>query len=243
MTGEARIASRILTATGLTAGLITGVGGGTSAATAATTAPTAAPTVTRSAGGPLRTVIAELSEADERREGYVRTKFRHWVDADTDGCNTRAEVLLAEAVDAPQQGARCRLTGGRWYSYYDDVTVTDPGRLDIDHMVPLAEVWDSGAHDWTPARRQAYANDLADDRTLVAVTARSNRSKSDQDPREWLPPHQPAICRYITDWAATKLRWSLTVDPAEKQALTRTAADCPNTTMTVAPATDATRQT
>ncbi|GHF92846.1 MULTISPECIES: hypothetical protein [Streptomyces] len=64
-------------------------------------------------------------------------------DEDGDSCTTRAEVLLAEAVTAPEQGARCSLSGGSWLSYYDEVEVTDARKLDIDHMVPLAEAWDS----------------------------------------------------------------------------------------------------
>ncbi|GAO12837.1 hypothetical protein TPA0598_13_00210 [Streptomyces lydicamycinicus] len=54
-------------------------------------------------------------------------------------------------------------------------------------MVPLAEAWNSGASQWTAARRQAYANDLGAERSLVAVTAKSNRSKADQDPAQWMP--------------------------------------------------------
>ncbi|WP_436845389.1 hypothetical protein [Streptomyces cinerochromogenes] len=72
--------------------------------------------------------------------------------------------------------------GGQWYSPYDDRYVTSPRGLDIDYMVPLAEAWDSGASAWTPAERQAYANDLGDDRPLIAVSAASNRSNADQDP-------------------------------------------------------------
>lgn len=94
---------------------------------------------------PLREAIARLPVVTESREGYAREKVKHWVDADRDGCSTRAEVLLEEAVLAPTTGARCTLTGGSWYSAYDDVYVADASRLDIDHMVPLAEAWDSGA--------------------------------------------------------------------------------------------------
>ncbi|GGT01368.1 hypothetical protein GCM10010270_86390 [Streptomyces violaceus] len=60
--------------------------------------------------------------------------------------------------------------------------------LDIDHMVPLAEAWDSGASAWTAQRRERYANDPGQEASLVAVTARSNRSKADQDPAQWLSP-------------------------------------------------------
>lgn len=123
----------------------------------------------------MRDALAALPVRDEERTGYERTKFKHWVDADKDGCNTRAEVLKAEAVTAPEQGANCRLSGGRWYSPYDDRYITGPSGLDIDHLVPLAEAWDSGASAWSPAERQAYANDLGDERALIAVSAASNR--------------------------------------------------------------------
>nr|MDT0525885.1 HNH endonuclease family protein [Streptomyces sp. DSM 41633] len=135
-------------------------------------------------------------------------------------------VLIAEAVTAPQQGARCTLSGGGWLSYYDEVEVTDAKKLDIDHMVPLAEAWDSGAHDWTPERREAYANDLDAERSLVAVTAKTNRSKADQDPSTWLPPLADARCTYAADWVATKLRWGLTADQPEAAALTDLAETC-----------------
>ncbi|AZM51215.1 hypothetical protein DMA15_00290 [Streptomyces sp. WAC 01529] len=61
-------------------------------------------------------------------------------------------------------------------------------------MVPLAEAWGSGASTWSAGRRQAHANDLGDERSLVVVTARNNRSKSDQDPAEWRPPLADARC-------------------------------------------------
>ncbi|GHA71170.1 hypothetical protein GCM10010372_82770 [Streptomyces tauricus] len=175
---------------------------------------------------PLAAAIELLPPAAESRNGYQRTSFKHWVDADRDSCNTRAEVLIAESRVEPTIEAGCKVVGGEWYSYYDGVTLTAPGGLDIDHMVPLAEAWDSGAHAWTPARREAYANDLDADRSLVAVTARSNRSKSDQDPADWQPPLADARCPYATDWVATKLRWQLTVDDRERAALAELAAGC-----------------
>src|SRR5262249_54001244 len=80
-------------------------------------------------------------------------------DADHDGCDTRHEVLNAESVTPAQIGARCAVSG-QWNSPSDGISVTEPSKLDVDHLVPLAEAWDSGADTWTPAQRRAYANGL-----------------------------------------------------------------------------------
>lgn len=176
----------------------------------------------------LAEAVATLPTGSEQRDGYQRSSFRHWVDADRDGCSTRAEVLIEEAIAPPQVGDGCRLTGGKWYSYYDDLIVEDPAGLDVDHLVPLAEAWDSGAHAWGAAKRQEYANDLVDSWHLVAVTARSNRQKSDQDPSTWQPPYEVARCRYAAEWTAIKLRWELNIDPAEREALTDLGRACPD---------------
>lgn len=169
----------------------------------------------------LPDAVGKLPEAVESRNGYQRTSFRHWnVGLDpADGCHTRSEVLLAEALEPPHITGSCVLSGGRWFSYYDEQTVTDAAKLDIDHMVPLAEAWDSGASAWTAQRREAYANDQDAETSLVAVTARTNRSKSDKDPADWLPPAAGQQCRYVGEWVATKLRWNLSIDKRELEAL------------------------
>ncbi|MEU9677790.1 HNH endonuclease family protein [Streptomyces parvus] len=169
----------------------------------------------------LADAVGLVQVTEEDRTGYTRTKFKHWNSGDdkSDGCNTRAEVLLAEAVVAPTVEADCKLTGGTWVSYYDGQEVTNAGSLDIDHMVALAEAWDSGASAWSAARREAYANDQGADASLVAVTARTNRQKADQDPADWMPPAPEAQCRYVGEWVATKLRWQLTADGRELDAL------------------------
>ncbi|OQR63533.1 HNH endonuclease [Streptomyces maremycinicus] len=182
---------------------------------------------------PVRDALAALTVQDESRTGYERTKFRHWTDADRNSCNTRAEVLLAEAVTDPEVGTACALTGGTWYSPYDDQYFDAARKLDVDHLVPLAEAWDSGASTWTPKEREYYANDLDDARALIAVSAASNRSKSDQDPSTWLPPSAGYGCQYVTDWIADKTRYSLTIDPAEHTALAQRLAECPNQPITV----------
>nr|WP_224353600.1 HNH endonuclease family protein [Streptomyces olivaceus] len=182
---------------------------------------------------PVRQALAALPVADEDRTGYDRDKFRHWIDEDRDGCSTRNEVLIEEAVEAPERSGRCTLSGGSWYSPYDDRTIEGPRGLDIDHRVPLAESWDSGASSWTAAERQAYANDLGDSRSLIAVSASSNRSKADQDPSTWMPPAEANWCEYAVDWVAVKTRWQLAVDPSEESALSETLARCSDEEITV----------
>jgi hypothetical protein len=162
---------------------------------------------------------------DERRSGYDRGRFRHWIDADRDGCSTREEVLIAEALEPPRQGPGCTLAGGRWLSRYDGRRVLEAGALDVDHAVPLAEAWDSGAWAWDEPTRRSYANDLGAADSLLAVSAASNRAKGDQDPAEWLP-RRVDRCRYAASWVATKSRWSLAVDAAERAAVAGVLAEC-----------------
>jgi hypothetical protein len=215
---RARPLAAILAGLALAAGAVLAVAGPARAATIAK---------------PLRTLIADLPVASEVRTGYNRDLFPHWIDADGDGCNTRYEVLIAEAVTAPSVGSGCSLSGGRWYSYYDGASWTATSDVDIDHLVPLAEAWDSGARSWTTSQRQSYANDLGDSRSLVGVTDNVNQSKGDRDPAEWMPPLANVACRYIAEWAAVKTRWGLSVNSAEKSALTAEANGCSNVTVTV----------
>jgi hypothetical protein len=122
---------------------------------------------------------------------------------------------------------------GTWRSVYDGLTTTRASAFEIDHVVPLKEAWDSGAWAWTPARRQGYANDLGDARSLRAVSAASNGAKSDRDPGLWLPPLASFRCTYATDWVAIKVRWRLSVEPAERAALKRILAACPARSVSV----------
>ena len=173
-----------------------------------------------------------LTVTEDQVGGYSRSLFKHWIDADKDGCNTRYEVLIAEATTKPRVGARCYLTGGKWKSPYEGKVFTNPTGLDIDHMVPLAEAWRSGAWAWTAAQRMEFANDLEDSRSLLAVTASLNRSKGDKDVAGWLP--QKAQCNYISNWIAVKSRFDLTVDPIEGEFLQSKMASCKITNVVIA---------
>jgi hypothetical protein len=155
--------------------------------------------------------------------GYSRDRFHHW-DAQGSGCDTRDVVLKRDGVGV-QVGTDCAITKGTWTSPYDGATVTDPQSLDVDHMVPLANAWRTGAGSWTDQQREAFANDLTRPQ-LVAVTASSNRSKGDQDPSEWKPPRRDYWCTYARDWITVKAYWKLNVTTAEKAALNDMLGTC-----------------
>ena len=72
--------------------------------------------------GPAHAGDGTLFIAVDRLEGYDRTLFKHWIDADKNGCDTRAEVLIAEARVKPKKAAKCKLTGGKWLSSYDGIS-------------------------------------------------------------------------------------------------------------------------
>ena len=158
--------------------------------------------------------------------GYDRDLFADWYDADRDGCNTRKEVLIAESLDPVQIGSGCSISGGRWFSIYDNVETTDSSKFDIDHMVPLSEAWDSGAWNWNADQRKHFANDLDQPFFLIAVTASSNRSKGDRDPAQWMPPNASYHCTYVRIWIEIKRAWDLSVDQAEHDYLARKLASC-----------------
>lgn len=203
--------------------------------------PAATSTVSKASAGPsvspaVSSALEVLARIPIRREqpaGYARSKFRHWVDADGDSCNTREEALIDESTSPAQVDMfGCKVIAGDWYSTYDKVTVTDPSELDIDHVVALKEAWDSGAGRWTAARREAFANDLSDPRALVAVTASSNRSKGEKDPPQWMPRNTEMHCTYLSDWVAVKSRWSLSMDESEYRFIEkRLKGQCAGTTL------------
>lgn len=187
-------------------------------------APTASATVERR---DVLSLLRTLTVAPEANSGYDRDLFPHW-DYLGDDCDVRDAVLIAEARSGPETGDSCPVGAGRWFSAFDGVSVRNPSELDIDHLVPLAEAWGSGARTWSTAVREQFANDLGYAKTLIAVTASSNRSKGDQDPSEWLPTRTSYRCTYVSSWIGVKYRWRLNVDSREEAALRVIATNCGN---------------
>ena len=187
-------------------------------------APTASAALPTSiSGATARSYLAALTVTTEDRTGYDRDLFNHWITI-SGTCNTRETVLKRDGTSVVTSSA-CAATSGSWYSPYDGATWTLASDLDIDHLVPLAEAWDSGADGWTSTQRQNFANDLTRPQ-LIAVTDNVNQSKSDQDPAEWMPSRTAYRCTYVRAWVQVKYYYDLSVDSAEKSALTSSLASC-----------------
>ncbi|MGP3947393.1 HNH endonuclease family protein [Streptomyces sp. 7N604] len=171
-----------------------------------------------------RTYLSELTvSAEGSLTGYSRDKFPHWI-TQSGTCNTREVVLKRDGTNVVQDSS-CAAVSGSWFSPYDNATWQAAADVDIDHVVPLAEAWRSGADNWTTSKRQALANDLARAQ-LIAVTDNVNQSKGDQDPSEWLPPVSGYHCMYARMWVQVKHYYGLTVDSAEKSALSGILNGC-----------------
>lgn len=155
--------------------------------------------------------------------GYSRAKFHIWA-SQGDGCDTRDVVLKRDGTDV-KATSECKITSGTWVSPYNGKSYTKPLSLDIDHLVPLGNAWQSGAKNWTDDKRKSFANDLTRPQ-LLAVDLTDNRSKGDQDPSQWKPPSHDFWCTYAVDWITVKAYWKLTVTSAEKSALEDMLGTC-----------------
>ncbi|WP_432935377.1 HNH endonuclease family protein [Kribbella sp. CA-253562] len=176
------------------------------------------------AAGTAASQLATLTvKAEGSTTGYSRDLFPHWSTV-SGTCDTRDEVLKRDGTGVTVD-ANCEPTAGRWYSVYDATYVTDDSAVDIDHIVPLAEAWKSGANTWTTARRQQFANDRTIAQ-LIAVSASSNRSKGDKDPASWKPTNTSVHCIYAREWIWVKYTYKLALQSAEKTALQQMLNAC-----------------
>jgi hypothetical protein len=168
--------------------------------------------------------LQAITEAGEgSMDGYDRDLFPHWITIEG-SCDTRETVLQRDGTGVTT-GSDCYPTSGDWYSVYDQVWISEPSDVSIDHIVALAEAWRSGASGWSTDQRQDFANDL-EHAQLIAVSVSSNSSKGDNDPSEWTPPNTGMWCVYAREWIDVKYVYGLTMDAPEKAALEDMLGTC-----------------
>lgn len=206
----------------------------TPAAGATTGAPTTAPappTAAPAAGTALEVLAALPVKGRAPMTGYQRTERfgAAWLDVDRNGCDTRNDVLRRDLVD--ETGSRCRVLTGVLHDPYTGRTIDfvrgegTSTAIQIDHVVALADAWRTGAQGLSQEQRIALANDPAN---LFAVDGPTNSQKSDGDAATWLPPAKAFRCTYVAHQVGVKHAYGLWVTPAEKAAMERVLAACPD---------------
>ncbi len=216
---------------------------GPTSATATLTTSTAPPRstpVTRSAPPTPRagTALAALESLPVKgrapRTGYERELFgQAWSDVDRNGCDTRNDVLrrdlTAYTLKAGTHG--CVVLRGTLDDPYTGDTIafvrgpSTSSRVQVDHVVALSDAWQKGAQQLAFARRTAFANDPLN---LLAVGGAVNQGKGDGDAATWLPPKRSFRCAYVARQVAVKQRYDLWVTAAERDAVRRVLAACPD---------------
>ena len=192
--------------------------------TTTSTSPSPDPTV----GAQTGSALLPLTIAPQARTHPYNRLAEFGGFADVDACrNTRAVVQIRTSA-APVTFSRsgCSVKTGRWTDPWSGVTTTVAHDFQIDHTVPLANAWWSGAWRWTHTQRVAYANDLADVLHLVPIVASENESKGDNGPDQWRPPLRSAWCTYARTWNRIKAKWHLSATQSEWNALKQMARTC-----------------
>lgn len=186
---------------------------------------TAPPPVEVEVDGLARPIVAER---DASRPRYIRDEWdgAGWADEDGDGCNTRAEVLMAESSVPTQRKANCTVLAGAWVDPWTGAAHVTATAVQVDHLVALADASASGGWAWSAERKVAFANDLSDPMHLNAVGGAVNGAKADHGPDRWLPALASARCAYVESYVAIKARWGLTITPAAWAAVLRAWEAC-----------------
>lgn len=156
--------------------------------------------------------------------GYSREQFPHWLDASTWGwpiepsnaCQVRGAALYRDGHGVKVNVKNCSILSGTWIDPFGGATYSNASDMDIDHIVPLAEAWRSGAATWDETRRRTFANDPL---VVLSVEKGLNRQKGDRDPAGWKPPHRDSWCNYAKRWVDIKRTYALSADAAEKREL------------------------
>ncbi|AHY46651.1 Protein of unknown function (DUF1524) [Rubrobacter radiotolerans] len=197
---------------------------------------------TGSSGGSMQTGTAQTASPEEAlaaledltvaeagsMSGYSREAFPHWSDAGefgwevpSEACDARDAALIRDGEDVAV-GEGCSVTG-LWRDPYSGVTNTDASDVDIDHLVPLANAWRSGADEWSEEKRERFANAPEN---LLAADAGENRSKGDRGPEAWRPPDEGAWCDYAVRWTLVKRDYALSVTSEERTSLREMLDTC-----------------
>lgn len=159
------------------------------------------------------------------KTGYSRDQFGNgW--GKTNGCDTR-NIILYRDLSSPVLQGECKVVSGTLNDPYTGKTIQftkeKSDAVQIDHVVPLSNAWQTGAQNLTIEQRKQLANDPLE---LLAVDGEANQVKSDSDAATWLPKNKAFRCTYVARQIAVKQKYALWVTEAEKVAITDVLKSC-----------------
>ena len=119
--------------------------------------------------------------------------------------------------------------GGIIYEPYTGTWFASTSETDIEHIVARSEAHDSGLCGADATTRRLFAGDLLN---LTLASPAVNRShKSAKDAAEWLPDVNH--CWFAGRVVEVRQRYSLTIDPRERDVLEGVLTGCASTSMDV----------
>lgn len=166
------------------------------------------------------------------KNDYDRTAFgQAWLDVDRNGCDTRNDILRRDLASVEfSAGSTCKVASGQIQEPYTGASVSfrrgqdTSSVLQIDHVVALADAWQKGAKQLSAQQRQMLANDPLN---LITADGPENVKKGAGDAATWLPPNKNFRCHYVARQISVKTAYRLWVTQAEKEAMKRVLASCP----------------
>lgn len=161
-----------------------------------------------------------------------------WEDKNTipsigrNGCDTRNDILDRDLTNKTYKKmskcARGVATGTLNDPYTGKVIQYKQGPktsllVQVDHVVALGNVWESGGFNLTQSQRIDIANDPIN---LYATDGPTNGGKSNSTADQWLPPVKSFQCTYVAAQVNVKQKYRLSVTSAEKSTMRSVLSRC-----------------
>lgn len=151
-------------------------------------------------------------------DDYERELFDPGIGVRLNGQPSIREQVLARDSLVPVVVFNSKIVSGQWTCPYTNKQMTLPSEIEIDHIVPLAEAWISGAKNWNNSKRSSFSRDIDN---LISVSSAANQQKGAKGPDKWLPAITTVRAWYIQRWAYTKVKWNLGMSQEEILAMSK----------------------
>ena len=171
-----------------------------------------------------------VKDKDTEHKYYRKAFYDNWA-ITASGCNTREAILARDLTDVEYKTGTCKVASGVLNDPYTGKTIqfergeSTSSAVQIDHVVALSNAWATGAFQLDPDTRLAVSQDPLN---LLAVDGPANQEKSDQAADTWLPSNEAFRCQYVARQISVKYKYKLWVTPAEKLAMQKVLAACPD---------------